>query len=134
MERALQGLREPDRLAVLHNDYGFLNIMASPDGGRVIGLFDSEHVSLGDPIFDLAKLTWADLGPEDEKPREAYLSGYEAETGQMIDRRLLSVYEALVGLGSAAWVDKQEYVSPADEIFRNKGLQKLLGFCRGTLG
>ncbi|GGE06625.1 hypothetical protein GCM10011571_04720 [Marinithermofilum abyssi] len=96
---------------------------------QVFGLFDFENASLGDPVSDLAKLTWSDLNLTDKVLQESYLLGYEAEAGRTVDRHLLILYQVISGVDTIYWVDKQESLSQENKTFREKGLQILLYAC-----
>lgn len=47
----------PEERALIHNDYQFENILA--DGGRITAVIDWANALYGDPLYDVAWLTWA---------------------------------------------------------------------------
>lgn len=126
---SLLELQEPKTLRLLHNDFVLRNIMGSNHGEQILGLIDFEHVSIGDPVYDLVKLIWSDLDPDDHELQTKYLSGYEAETGQTLDYTRLCLYKAISGLAAVQWVDKKEYRTEENEKFREKGLRMFLNNC-----
>lgn len=46
----------PEERALIHNDYWFENILA--DGPRVTGVIDWANALYGDPLYDVARLSW----------------------------------------------------------------------------
>jgi hygromycin-B 4-O-kinase len=48
--------RCPEERALIHNDYWFENILA--DGQRVTGVIDWANALYGDPLYDIARLSW----------------------------------------------------------------------------
>jgi hygromycin-B 4-O-kinase len=53
--------RCPEERALLHNDYWFENILAA--GERVTGVIDWANALYGDPLYDVARLSWGSAWP-----------------------------------------------------------------------
>ncbi|HZP46684.1 MAG TPA: phosphotransferase family protein [Candidatus Binataceae bacterium] len=78
----LDHLPEPQKPVLLHNDYYLHNVMFAPENnGRVVGVFDWEMSTLGDPMVDLgiALNYWRD---PDDAPDLIALSEGHAHTTQ----------------------------------------------------
>ena len=113
-----------DYVAVLHNDYKLDNtIYDTVDPGRLVGVFDWDMVTLGDPLVDLGTLLgyWSqesDTGPRGATgtpvskcpgflTREELTERYQARTGFDLSR--LGFYE-IFALFKTAVVVEQIYV------------------------
>lgn len=125
-ESQLSYLQEPPELTLLHNDYGFRNLMYFQEGPYSLGVFDFENASVGDPTHDLVKLTYNDVEPDDQDSIQYFLEGYRRHSPYAHRIQLFDLYQALEGLAAMAWVDKQQQPSPEDLKFRIKGRDILL--------
>jgi aminoglycoside phosphotransferase (APT) family kinase protein len=104
---ALETLTDPPHVALLHYDYGMHNLILTPERDAIRGLIDFEAVRLGDPLYDVVKITFVDI-PDDEEGKKAYLEGYLEASGQPFDWERFRLYQAINGIGAMAWVDKWE--------------------------
>lgn len=52
----------PEERALVHNDYQFENILT--DGQRITGVIDWANALYGDPLYDVAWLTWQAANPD----------------------------------------------------------------------
>jgi hygromycin-B 4-O-kinase len=53
--------RCPEERALIHNDYWYENILA--DGERITGVIDWANALYGDPLYDVARLSWGSGWP-----------------------------------------------------------------------
>jgi hygromycin-B 4-O-kinase len=84
--RHMMGLADrcPEERALIHNDYWFMNIIG--EGERITGVIDWANALYGDPLYEVARLSWGSAWPgwwyEDGAAllRERYgaTPGYEA--------------------------------------------------------
>lgn len=93
-------------LTLVHNDFRNGNLMVSPERG-VIGVLDWEVSHIGDPMRDLGWIctnSWrfgnTDLPVGGFGTREDLIAGYEAVSGQPVDRTALHFWEVF---GSFWW-------------------------------
>jgi len=89
-------LPELDRLAVVHSDAGFQNILVLE--GRIQAVLDWEFSHLGEPEEDLA---YARRSVEALMPWEGFLDAYAAEGGPKISPERLRAYEIWRGVRNA---------------------------------
>jgi len=83
--------------ALLHDDFSHHNAGFSPDGHRVLGVFDFTQARLGDPHRDLRyAFTF-------EPFAESMIKEYESVRGLELDRNLLRAWHAWSALGTLAW-------------------------------
>ena len=83
---------------LLHNDFYLHNMMLDfDDPGHVVGVFDWEMSTIGDPLADLGwKLSyWPD--PSDDPARRGVVSNLVAEPGYLTRRQMLERYESKTG-------------------------------------
>jgi aminoglycoside phosphotransferase (APT) family kinase protein len=121
LEQQLDRLPKPEQLTILHNDYGFRNLMYVRNHGFQIGVFDFENVSIGDPTYDLVKLSFNDLDPEDEEMQFYFAEGYRRHSPFSQQMSAFPLYQALEGFGCMSWVDKHPVIGAEEEQFRRKG-------------
>lgn len=128
----LEKIPEPPQLALLHYDYGLRNLMLTPERDAIRGLFDFEAVRLGDPLYDVIKMTFNDI-PEDAEGCRAYLEGYREASGRPFDQDRFRLYQAVNGIGAMAWVDKYDGDFRLQNLdFREKGRRVLIqSMCEG---
>jgi hygromycin-B 4-O-kinase len=53
--------RLPEVRGLVHNDYWFINVIA--EGERVTGVIDWANALYGDPLYDVARLSWGSTWP-----------------------------------------------------------------------
>jgi len=84
---------EPKRVAMLHQDYKFDNVMFAPrDPSRMTAVLDWEMATVGDPLADLGlTLTYWSL------PEAQRVAGMEASAGWWNRERMISRYEEKTG-------------------------------------
>ncbi|WP_090776542.1 phosphotransferase family protein [Shouchella lonarensis] len=123
-------LAEPERVTLIHCDYGFRNLHITSDESDILGVLDFEGVAIGDPLWDLAKLQWYDLQDEREDCQHAFLRGWEKEAKQPVDMVRLNFYQALECLAGIAWVDKQPEMNDDLRRLRRRSVAGLARFCR----
>lgn len=119
---------EPTRWTLLHCDLSYRNLLAADDGS-VMGVIDFEAASVGDPVYDLAKLPWVDLTEEDGDLLEAFLEGWATAWGAPADRALLDTYIAIQAVAAVSWVDKKGDDAPLHQDFRDRAKGTLLAAC-----
>jgi aminoglycoside phosphotransferase (APT) family kinase protein len=136
---AVAGLTEPARVTLLHCDFALRNVLCDPTSRQVVGLIDFATALVGDPIYDLAKMTWADFGRDEPRLRAALCRGWAEGAGAgpgadadavagadaAIDDARLRLYEAIQGLAAVAWVDRRGPAG-AHAAFRSAGRNALL--------
>lgn len=94
---------EPPRVVLCHKDFRTGNYMVDAHG--LTGILDWEFAGWGDPHMDLGWLTakcWRFSRPDLEAggvaSREAFLGGYEAESGFAVDREAVLFWEVMAHL------------------------------------
>ena len=100
MER-LEHRLPPDegRSALIHNDFKLDNVIVdSSDIVRIVGVFDWEMATLGDPILDLVGSLAYIIEPDDPPEMEANNQWPPALRSGVTRRELLEYYESLSGL------------------------------------
>lgn len=122
------GVPEPRRWALLHCDFSSRNVMVGGDGG-VRGVIDFENASVGDPVYDLAKLPWVDLSAGDGERVDAFVAGWESVSGMAADRAVLDTYIAVQAVAAVAWVDKKGPEAAAHQAFRDRAMATLAAAC-----
>ena len=82
---------------LLHDDFSHHNLGFSPDGRRVLGVFDFTNACLGDPHRDLRyAFTF-------EPFAEAMIAEYEAARNVRLERSRLRAWHAWSAMASLAW-------------------------------
>ncbi|MFN8515069.1 MAG: aminoglycoside phosphotransferase family protein [Chloroflexia bacterium] len=51
----------PEERGLIHNDYWFMNIVG--EGARITGVIDWANALYGDPLYDIARLSWGSAWP-----------------------------------------------------------------------
>lgn len=119
---------EPGRWALLHCDFSSRNVMVEADGA-VKGVIDFENASVGDPVYDLAKLPWVDLSAGDGELVDAFVEGWESVSGTVADRAVLDTYIGIQAVAAVAWVDKKGPEAAAHQAFRARAMETLTAAC-----
>lgn len=73
----------PETRGLIHNDYWFMNVLG--EGERITGVIDWANALYGDPLYDIARLSWGSAaegwwyadGAELLRARYGYLPNYE---------------------------------------------------------
>ncbi|GBF76088.1 hypothetical protein PA598K_04531 [Paenibacillus sp. 598K] len=110
-------MNEPNQITLLHTDYTLRNILTRDCEFLII---DFESVMIGDPMYDLAKMTWVDFGVEERPFIDAFVEGWERQTKVKVDLALLTFYQLVYCLASISWVDKLPNPNDDNLLFRNK--------------
>jgi aminoglycoside phosphotransferase (APT) family kinase protein len=79
--------------ALVHNDYKYDNVLLDPhDMTRIIGVFDWEMATIGDPLMDLGSTLayWVEAGDPDML--KFFVVGPTADPGSMTRRELVDRY------------------------------------------
>lgn len=121
VRKAVQSLPEPDCPTLLHGDYTFWNLLLDRGKGNLLGVIDFGNGTIGDSLYDLAKMTWADLS--DEQLQGQFCAAWEVAAREAIDYERLAVYHAIEVIGAVAWVDKQPEPAAEDLRFRQQALE-----------
>jgi hygromycin-B 4-O-kinase len=104
-----------DEKYLVHGDYGNSNVRS--DGMKITGVFDWEHSCYGDPLYDIAWLTFWQKKPFRIKEIEDY---YRARNMPHFDERLLC-YKLRIGLSSLSFYaysqQRDKYDSIKQRIF-----------------
>lgn len=87
----------PEDRCLVHGDYGNNNVMS--DGLNITGILDWEHSCYGDPLYDIAWLTFWQKKPDRIKEIEDY---YKVKNMPHFDERLLC-YKLRIGLSSLSF-------------------------------
>jgi len=87
-----------DRPGIIHNDFKLDNVTVSPDDpSRVIGVFDWEMATLGDPLMDFCN-SLSYVYQEGDPPEMAVINTYpRVMHGTMTREEMIALYEALSG-------------------------------------
>ena len=94
-----------ERRGLIHNDYQFENVIA--DGARITGVIDWANALYGDPLYDVAWLSWITLHPGwwfddgEELLRARFGAGPDFETR-------LACYQCHVGLDHLRFYAKND--------------------------
>lgn len=119
-----KNLCEPTHISLLHCDYIGRNILADSDN-RISGVIDFEAARIGDAVYDLAKIVWADIDFSDLELRNAFLEGWEYTYKQAVPRMKFLYYVGIQCLAAIAWTDKNHSSDDADPIFRASAIRTL---------
>jgi len=123
-------LAPSSEVSLLHCDFALRNVLCDPASRQVIGLIDFATSLIGDPTYDLAKMTWADFGRDEPRVRAALLRGRAEGAGAAVDELRLRLYESIQGLAAVAWSDRQN-AGHAHAGFRRAGRSALLAALAG---
>src|SRR5579864_944733 len=91
----LENMPAPQKPVLLHNDFYLHNVMFAPDNsGRVVGVFDWEMSTLGDPMIDLgiALNYWRDADDPEELIELSEGHAHTIRPGFMTRRELAERY------------------------------------------
>ena len=125
IQQFLVTIPEPHILGIIHGDFVLRNIVFRRDLASIAGIIDWDVALLGDPVYDLAKITWADLDPTDAASRQALLQGWQKSTGWEMDPIIFAYYEAIQAIAALAWISKQSPTTSNLEYFRQRALRAL---------
>ncbi|MFF2154422.1 phosphotransferase family protein [Paenibacillus chitinolyticus] len=114
-------ITEPPRLTLIHSDFTMRNILC--DESNKLWSIDFESTLAGDPLFDVARITWIDFEKEDVK---SLVNSWEKETSICIDYKVLKLYQLIIAISVVSWVDKLPEVNHDNIQFRKKGIDFLL--------
>lgn len=122
-----------DRRSIRHGD-------AWPGNGRfsaeAVTLFDFEHISIGDPVADLASVAWWVTGLQNRSQSKAelwtgFLDGYsEGTTGKDLDLTSLPYHVLLVELRSLLFLRDFIALTPSVEESIRAGTRNLVDLWR----
>lgn len=115
---------DPKALSILHCDLTLRNFLQRPDGTVV--LIDFGTVLYGDPLFDLAKIIWLDLGGTMSDESSFLLQTWEATTQQVLDSSGLNPFIRLHCIAAASWVDKQVGSTKDSQEYRERAIVTFL--------
>lgn len=118
-------LSEPKKLSFIHGDYVFRNLLVNQNREMLMGIIDFEAVSIGDPLWDLAKITWSDIDIHNNELQMEFIKGWEQKAGHSISKQRLKLHQSIQALATVAWVDKQPIQTKENELFRKKALRAL---------
>lgn len=119
-------LRNPQRITLLHCDFIFRNLLVNIETNELEAIIDFENVLIGDPLYDLAKITWVDLNiRKDQQQISALISGWEKHSEVSFDNDIFGTYQALHAIAAISWVDKQTEVLENSAVFRERAVQTL---------
>jgi aminoglycoside phosphotransferase (APT) family kinase protein len=131
--------------AVIHNDYKLDNVLLDPDDpSRVVGVFDWEMATVGDPLMDLgtAMSYWIDLSDPPEfqaltfsptnlpgfPARAEFLARYQTASGRVVEK---PVFYYVYGLFKLAVILQQIYYRYAQGLTRDERFARLPGVVAG---
>lgn len=117
----VSNIPEPIRPAFIHADFTMRNILC--DNAENLWAIDFESPLVGDPLFDLARITWLDF---DNNNVEILLSSWEKNTSNYVDNKILQLYQMVIAISIIAWVDKLSIVNDDNLKFRNKAINFLV--------
>ncbi len=106
----VKNIPEPTELKFIHRDFVLRNFLC--DGAGFVAMIDFEAASIGDPLWDLAKMNLLELNSDPSLKRH-WLTTWERTSGRVADIRRIEIYEAIEAFAFVAWVDKQpkDYVT-----------------------
>ncbi|MBO8156953.1 MAG: phosphotransferase [Bacillaceae bacterium] len=125
----INGLEEPPRTTFIHCDFGFRNLLIRPDESDIKGVIDFEGASIGDPLWDLAKLPLMDLHDKNTELEQRLFYGWENASSQSLDLERINLYKSLEGLAGIAWVDKQAQMTDQMRMLRQRSIAYLDKYC-----
>ncbi|WP_281884489.1 phosphotransferase family protein [Paenibacillus sp. YYML68] len=121
---AIEGIDSVERITILHCDFIFRNLLVSTETNNLLAIIDFENALIGDPLYDLAKLTWVDLDPKkDQQQIQALIQGWNKYADTKFDHSIFNTYQALQAIAAISWVDKQEELSESNYAYRNRAIQ-----------
>ncbi len=90
---------EVDRPCIIHNDFKFDNLVLNPDNPlEIIGLFDWEMATLGDPLMDLGSSLGYWVERDDPEEQQMIRMLPTVRPGMMTRTEVVDVYLAKTGL------------------------------------
>lgn len=101
MEWLQDNVPENTPSTLVHGDYKLDNVMYAPDEPRIVGVFDWEMSTLGDPFTDLGWLLsywWDENDPDPPAATETLTTSFMRNPDYNTRRELIERYEAATGL------------------------------------
>ncbi|WP_144502493.1 phosphotransferase family protein [Bacillus thuringiensis] len=124
LEGRLKLIQEPEKLSIIHADYTMRNIQYNAREDKLIAL-DFEGALIGDPLYDLARITWVDIAEDLDLQWEFY-KGWEDRSGYKINLEILQLYKAIITMSSVAWVDNLPEKTESNKRFRQLALETFI--------
>lgn len=100
MEWLQDNVPENTPSTLVHGDYKLDNVMYAPDEPRIVGVFDWEMSTLGDPFTDLGWLLsywWDEDDPDPPDATETLTNSFMRNTDYNTRRELIERYETATG-------------------------------------
>lgn len=108
-----------EKVTFIHGDFSCNNFQVR--NGEIVGVFDFEMASLGDPYYDLQKLP-INFQLGDEFDKNAFLAGYGQKVMSAKERIRLKRYALLQGLWELWATETQQFPFGKKEIEEGKNL------------
>jgi aminoglycoside phosphotransferase (APT) family kinase protein len=112
-----------DQATLIHCDFLLRNLLVNEEGK--IFIIDFDTCLIGDPVYDICKILWADFGGYKSNTSLRYINAWKAHTTIGYRPELLRLYIIITCIAALSWLSKYGNVSYENKRFGESAIKQI---------
>ena len=108
---------------LIHCDFLLRNIIVNEEGK--IFIIDFDTCLIGDPVYDICKILWADFGGHKSDASVQYINAWKEHSSITYRSDLLRLYIIITCIAALSWLSKYGNESYENKLFGKNAIQQI---------